>query len=53
MPRRALLAVLAAALSGVVALPAAPANACMGAVCDAINKVCENVPPKSGSQCVG
>lgn len=53
MPRRAVLAVLAAALSGVVALPVAPANACMGPVCDAINYVCQNVPPKGGSQCVG
>ena len=49
--RRAALAVLSVAVSGVVMLPAAPANACMGEVCDAINFVCETA--LKGRQCVG
>lgn len=48
--RRALLLVLAAAVSGVVALPASPASACMGAPCDAINLVCQTV---GRADCVG
>ncbi len=50
MPRRAVLAVLAVALGGVVALPAAPASACTGPPCDAVNLVCRRV---GGADCVG
>jgi hypothetical protein len=51
MPRRVALAVLAVALGGVVALPAAPASAGAGPACDAINAVCQKVV--FHGQCVG
>lgn len=35
------------------ALPAAPAHACMGEVCDAINTVCHKVSKGGDWDCVG
>ena len=49
MSRRTALAALA--LGATLALPAAPAHACMGEVCDAINFVCATA--FKGAQCVG
>lgn len=51
MRRRAALAVLSVAVSGAVLIPAAPANACMGEVCDVVNFVC--MTAFKGRPCVG